>query len=113
MGSDPGSARLHTASLRVSRPLPGTRRVRESTQPTDYQREMAERLHLQFEILSDAALTLVNALKLPTFVAGGMRLIKRLTLIIRGGRIETVFYPVFPSYESAARVIAWLERHPL
>jgi len=42
-----------------------------------------------------------------------MRLIKRLTLIIRGCRIETVFYPVFPSNESAARVIAWLERHPL
>jgi peroxiredoxin len=118
MGSDPGSARLHTASLRVSRPLPGTPAFEAelfglSTQPTDYQREMAERLRLQFEILSDAALTLVNALKLPTFAAGGMRLIKRLTLIIRGGRIETVFYPVFPSYESAARVIAWLERHPL
>jgi peroxiredoxin len=83
-----------------------------STQPTDYQREMAERLRLPFEILSDEALTFANALKLPTFEAGGMRLIKRLTLIIRGGRIETVLYPVFPSYESAARVIAWLERHP-
>ena len=84
-----------------------------STQTTAYQREMAERLHLPFEILSDAKLTFANALKLPTFEAGGIRLIKRLTLIIRGGRIETVFYPVFPSYESAARVIAWLERHPL
>jgi peroxiredoxin len=84
-----------------------------STQTTGYQREMAERFHLPFEILSDAKLTFANALKLPTFEAGGMRLIKRLTLIIRGGRIETVFYPVFPSYESAARVIAWLERHPL
>ena len=66
-----------------------------STQPSDYQREMAERLHLPFEILSDAKLTFANALKLPTFEAGGIRLIKRLTLIIRGGRIETVFYPVF------------------
>ena len=83
------------------------------TQTTAYQREMADRLHLPFEILSDAKLTFANALKLPTFEAGGMRLIKRLTLIIRGGRIETVFYPVFPSNESAARVIAWLERHPL
>jgi len=84
-----------------------------STQTTAYQREMAERLHLPFEILSDLALTFANALALPTFETGGMRLIKRLTLIIRGGRIETVFYPVFPSNESAARVIAWLERHPL
>jgi peroxiredoxin len=66
-----------------------------STQRSDYQREMAERLHLPFEILSDAKLTFANALRLPTFEAGGIRLIKRLTLIIRGGRIETVFYPVF------------------
>jgi peroxiredoxin len=66
-----------------------------STQTTDYQRETAERFHLPFEILSDAALTFANALKLPTFEAGGMRLIKRLTLIIRGSRIETVSYPVF------------------
>jgi peroxiredoxin len=77
-----------------------------STQPTDYQREMAERLRLPFEFLSDEALTFANALKLPTFEAGGMRLIKRLTLIIRGGRIETVLYPVFPSYESAAYRVA-------
>jgi peroxiredoxin len=84
-----------------------------STQTTAYQREMAERLHLPFETLSDSALAFANALRLPTFEAGGMRLIKRLTLVIRGGRIETVFYPVFPSNESAARVIAWLERHPL
>jgi peroxiredoxin len=46
-----------------------------STQTTGYQREMAERLHLPFEILSDAKLTFANALKLPTFEAGGMRLI--------------------------------------
>jgi peroxiredoxin len=35
-----------------------------STQPTDDQREMAERLRLPLEILSDAALTFANALKL-------------------------------------------------
>ena len=74
---------------------------------------MAERLHLPFEILSDAKLTFANALALPTFEPGGMRLIKRLTMVILKGRIETVFYPVFPSNENAARVIAWLERHPL
>lgn len=41
-----------------------------STQKTDYQREMAERLHLPFEILSDANFAFANALKLPTFEAG-------------------------------------------
>ena len=81
-----------------------------STQSTDYQREMAERLHLPFEVLSDAELKLVTALRLPTFVAGGMRLVKRLTLVVRGGTIEHVFYPVFPTDQSAAVVVEWLRR---
>src|SRR5438132_2936687 len=34
-----------------------------STQTTDYQKEMAERLHLPFEVLSDADLAFVHALK--------------------------------------------------
>ena len=84
-----------------------------STQTTDYQREMAERLHLPFEVLSDARFALTDALGLPTFEVDGMRLIKRLTLMIRDGRIEHVFYPVFPPNESAAQVIGWLERHPI
>src|SRR4051795_8703510 len=37
-----------------------------STQDTDYQREAAERLHLPFPLLSDAALELTRALRLPT-----------------------------------------------
>jgi peroxiredoxin len=84
-----------------------------STQTTDYQREMAERLHLPFEVLSDADLALTDAFCLPTFEAAGMRLIKRLTLVVRDGRIEHVFYPVFPPDGDAAQVIVWLERHPL
>ena len=83
-----------------------------STQTTDYQREMSERLHLPFEVLSDAELELTEALRLPTFEVDGMRLLKRLTLIVSGGRIEHVFYPVFPPNESAATVIAWLKAHP-
>jgi peroxiredoxin len=84
-----------------------------STQTTEYQREMAERLHLPFEVLSDARFALTDALRLPTFEVDGMRLIKRLTLIVRDQRIEHVLYPVFPPNESAAQVIGWLERHPI
>jgi peroxiredoxin len=84
-----------------------------STQTTDYQREMAERLHLPFEVMSDARLAFANALRLPTFEVEGMRLIKRLTLIVRDHRIEHVFYPVFPPDQSADQVIDWLERHPI
>jgi peroxiredoxin len=39
-----------------------------------------------------------------------MRLVMRLTLIIRGGVVETVLYPVFPPNENAKQVIHWLKR---
>ncbi|WP_337047060.1 peroxiredoxin [Serratia liquefaciens] len=83
-----------------------------STQTTDYQRELSHRLRLTFPILSDAEFALVDALRLPTMNVEGMRLIKRLTLIIRDGTIEHVFYPVFPANRAAAEVIGWLRDHP-
>jgi len=84
-----------------------------STQATAYQREMAERLHLPFEVLSDEALAFTEALRLPTFEVDGMRLIKRLTLVVRDGVIEHVFYPVFPPDTHAAVVLQWLEHNPI
>jgi peroxiredoxin len=84
-----------------------------STQTTAFQQEMAARLHLPFEVLSDADLRLAKALRLPTFEVDGMTLIRRLTLVLRGGRIEHVFYPVFPPDQSAAQTIDWLRAHPL
>jgi peroxiredoxin len=50
-------------------------------------------------------------LRLPTFTFAGFELIKRLTLITRAGRIEEVFYPVFPSDADAEEVIEWLTSH--
>jgi peroxiredoxin len=41
-----------------------------------------------------------------------MRLLKRLTMILRGGRIAQVFYPVFPPDRSAGDVIDWLRANP-
>lgn len=82
-----------------------------STQTTDYQREAADRLHLPFPLLSDRALRLAEALELPIFETAGMRLLKRLTMIIANGRIEHVFYPVFPPDRSAADVLDWLRSH--
>lgn len=84
-----------------------------STQTMEYQLEMVRRLHVPFEILSDADLRLCQALSFPTFEVDGMQLLKRLTLIIRRGRIEHVFYPVFPPNESAAQVLSWLRDHPI
>lgn len=81
-----------------------------SAQDTAYQRELADRLHLPFEILSDAQFRLTNALRLPTFEVDGMRLIRRLTLIVRDGTIEHVFYPVYPPDAHPDEVLRWLQR---
>ncbi|HET7848851.1 MAG TPA: peroxiredoxin [Pseudolabrys sp.] len=80
-----------------------------STQDTAYQREAAERLHLPFPVLSDESLELTNAMMLPTFVAGGMTLLKRMAWVVDDGTITRVFYPVFPPDRNAAEVIAWLQ----
>jgi peroxiredoxin len=74
--------------------------------------EMVERLQVPFEVLSDAEFRFCEALRLPTFEVQDMRLVKRLTLVIRDGVIETVFYPVFPPNQSAAQVINRLKLNP-
>ena len=79
-----------------------------STQDTAYQQEAVERLHLPFELLSDEILEFAKSLRLPTFEVDGMKLIKRITLILRDGKIVKVFYPVFPSDRNAEEVIGWL-----
>ncbi len=81
-----------------------------STQDTDYQGEAAERLHLPFELLSDSEFALTNALRLPTFDFEGVRLLKRLTLVVRAGQVEHVFYPVFPPDRHAEEVLTWLSQ---
>jgi peroxiredoxin len=83
-----------------------------SAQTTDYQKEARDRLHLPFELLSDSELRLKQALGLPTFKVAGMELYKRLTLIAENGRIQKVFYPVFPPDRNADEVLAWLRRTP-
>jgi peroxiredoxin len=80
-----------------------------STQDTAYQQEAATRLHLPFAILSDESLALTRALKLPTFSAAGMTLLKRMALVIDDGIITKAFYPVFPPDKNAADVVAWLQ----
>lgn len=79
-----------------------------SGQDLAYQKELAERIRLPYEVLSDPDLVLAQALSLPTFVFGGVRLLKRLTLVVEAGRIVKVFYPVFPPDRDAGQVLGWL-----
>jgi peroxiredoxin len=79
-----------------------------STQDSGYQREVVDRLHLPFPILSDEHLALARAITLPTFDVAGMTLLKRIVLVIDDGIITKVFYPVFPPDQSADEVLTWL-----
>lgn len=79
-----------------------------SSQDTAWQAEVVARLHLPFAILSDAEFRLADALRLPCFDVHGTRLLRRLTMVLSAGRIEKVFYPVFPPDRSAGDVVDWL-----
>jgi peroxiredoxin len=82
-----------------------------SVQTTEYQKEMADRLHLPFPVVSDVNYEFQRALNMPTFVTSGMTLLKRVTLITNHGVIEAVHYPIFPSDSDAAWVLDYLKSH--
>lgn len=84
-----------------------------SRQTTEWQHEMGNRLCLPFPILSDAEGRFTEALALPTFATGGATYLKRLTLVIRDGRVERAFYPVPRPETHAAEVLCWLGGKPL
>lgn len=84
-----------------------------SSQDHDYQKELGERLELPFPILSDPDLEMQKNLRLPMFMASGMELYCRLTLVIRNGMIVHTFYPIFPPDAHAGDVVEWLEKNPI
>lgn len=81
-----------------------------SSQDTARQQEAVERLHLPFPLVSDRQLLLSASMRFPIFQTSGETLYKRLTLVVREGVIEFVFYPVFPPDQDAKNVAAWLDR---
>jgi peroxiredoxin/DNA-binding transcriptional MerR regulator len=83
-----------------------------SSQSGDYQRELVDRLHLPFAMLSDPDFAVRDALGLPTFVADGIPLYRRLTMIIDDASVEHVFYPVLPPNRHAEQILDWLQEHP-
>lgn len=81
-----------------------------SSQDTGYQKEFVSRNHIPYEILSDADFKLTDTLKLPTFQYNGMRLIKRMALVLNEGKIVKAFYPIFPPNKNAETVLSWIGR---
>lgn len=81
-----------------------------STQSSQYQKELVDRLSLPFSVLSDEELKLADALRLPRFEAGGMTLLTRTTLVLENGIVRKVFFPVENPAENAAEVVAYLSK---
>ena len=79
-----------------------------SGQATGEQQAFAARLALPFALLSDHAGELRDALSLPAFETGGVRYLKRLTLVVEDGRIARAIYPVHPPHTHARDLLASL-----
>ncbi len=79
-----------------------------SGQTTAWQREFAHRLGLRYELLSDDAFAFADDLSLPTFTAGGVVYLERLTLIVRDGVLVQAVHPVVDPAGHAAAVLAML-----
>lgn len=79
-----------------------------STNTPDYQKEAADRLELEYNLLSDEKMHFAEALKVPTFEFHDIKLLKRVTLVTRNNKIVKVFYPIFPPNSDAAQVLTWL-----
>lgn len=83
-----------------------------SVQSTGFQQEAAERLHLPYPLLSDEDHRFAEALDLPTFEVSGIKLLKRMTLILDGPVITRVFFPVDPVEGHVEHVRHWLQSNP-
>jgi peroxiredoxin len=81
-----------------------------SAQTTAAQAEFKQRESIPYDLISDPQLKLAESLGLPTFSTSGLTLYRRLTMVVIAGRIEKVFYPVFPPDQDAANVLAWLDQ---
>ena len=86
----------------------GARIAGLSAQPLVDQVEFATRTHIPYPVIADPERRAAQAPGLPTFVIAGHRLYRRLALVARAGRIEKVFYPVFPPDRNAADVVSYL-----
>ena len=102
-GCTPQSCAFRDLYLDLGVPVAGL-----SAQTLDDQLEFAERNRMPFPVIADPDRKLGAALDLPAFEIAGLTLYKRLTLVADRGRIQKVFYPVFPPDANAGEVLAYL-----
>jgi peroxiredoxin len=109
-GCTPQSCAFRDAQQELGRH--GASLIGISTQTPEEQAEFAQREHIPYPLLSDHELALAEAMGLPTFETGGLKLYKRLTFVAEKCRIVKLFYPVFPPDRNAGDVLAWLQARP-
>ena len=80
-----------------------------STQSVPDIKEMATRLLVPYDVVSDENLSFAKQLQLPTFKIEDNVYIKRLTLIVEKSIIKHFFYPVFPPDLHVKEVLQWLD----
>jgi peroxiredoxin len=83
-----------------------------SVQESVEQRAFADRIGIEYRLISDPTQQLAAVLDLPTFTASGRRFYKRVTLVAKDRRIIKVFYPIPQPEMHAADVLAWLSEAP-
>jgi peroxiredoxin len=77
-----------------------------STQSPEEQMEFSTRERIPYPLFSDADLRLKQAMRLPTFDAGGKERFKRASLIIHGRRITRILYPITDPAANAGETLA-------
>ncbi len=82
-----------------------------TTQNVEYNKEMTNRLSVQYDVLSDENLELKNALNLPTFSVENKIYLKRLTIIVEKKIVKKVFYPIYSIDKHINDVLEWLRKN--
>ena len=75
-----------------------------STQSGDYQREVRERLHLPFDLLSNEAFAFADALSLPTFLVDSRRLLQAADAHLPRGRDRARLLSRLSARQASGRV---------
>jgi peroxiredoxin len=98
----------YSRALEAFEALP-TRIFGLSFQDVAWQREFVTRNRLRFALLSDVGHCFADAMKLPTFNAGGTSFIKRTTIIARNGRVAGERSAIADPAADAEETLSWLK----
>ena len=74
-------------------------------------KEMTNRLHIPYDVVSDQEQILSSSINLPTFSIDNKVFLKRVTMIIEKSIIKKIFYPIFSPNNHINDVLDWLNKN--